>query len=123
MGRRALAIRHAARFRGLTVTTALIVIVLFGALLPGRWQRLIWIDQGLNTFVWADGEGFGSADETLSARAWRLRARSATWGRLRRAIDALFWLLAREREHCRDAYIAEYLRRHLAPDYRIDDEN
>lgn len=40
-------------------------------------QFLIAIDQALNTLAWAEGEGFGMADETISARAWRLQHRPA----------------------------------------------
>jgi hypothetical protein len=36
-------------------------------------QPLIALDQGINTLVYLDGDGWGMADETLSARAWRLR--------------------------------------------------
>lgn len=35
-------------------------------------QFAIAIDQLANTVVWIPGDGFGYADETLSARAWRL---------------------------------------------------
>lgn len=33
-------------------------------------QFLIAVDQAVNTLVWAKGEGFGTADETISARSW-----------------------------------------------------
>ena len=74
-------------------------------------QVLIALDQLVNTLVWIKGDGFGSADETLSARAWRLRDQSNAWKR----IDALFFW---EEGHCRDSYLAELHRRHLPAEYR-----
>lgn len=78
-------------------------------------QFLLAIDQALNCLVWAKGEGFGKADEALSARAWRLRERASTWGRFQRLVDQVFfWQL----EHCRVAYESEVLRRQLPREYR-----
>ena len=76
-------------------------------------QVLIAIDQTVNTLVWAKDEGFGMADETISARAWRLRKR-ATWGLTRTLIDALFFW---DKNHCEKSYQSERLRRHLPFDY------
>lgn len=80
-------------------------------------QILIAWDQLGNVFVWAHGEGFGHADETLSARAWRLRGRHRTWGRFQRALD---WVFARlgDHDHCLASYIAEFERHQLPPAYR-----
>ncbi|MGE4336262.1 MAG: hypothetical protein AB7E55_09840 [Pigmentiphaga sp.] len=75
-------------------------------------QLLIAIDQVANTVVWIKGDGFGYADETLSARAWRLRAQSNAW----RRIDRLFFW---DRDHCRTSYEAERQRRHLPAEYRV----
>ncbi len=74
-------------------------------------QVLIAVDQVLNTVVWLPGDGFGFADETLSARAWRLRAQSNAW----RVIDAIFFW---QQQHCRQAYESEQQRRHLPQEYR-----
>lgn len=83
-------------------------------------QVLIAIDQFANTLTWAKGEGFGRADETLSARAWRLRHRDSTWGRFQRAIDRVFFWekLAGERAHCHLSWIAEFERHQLPDEYR-----
>jgi hypothetical protein len=73
-------------------------------------QILIALDQVLNTVVWIKGDGFGYADETLSARAWRLRHQSNAWKR----IDALFFW---DEDHCYKSYRSEVLRKHLPNRY------
>lgn len=70
-------------------------------------QFLIAFDQTVNTLVWLPGDGFGMADETLSARAYRLR-REFPW--LMKTIDFIFFW---DKEHCRNSYISEVLRKHL----------
>ena len=84
-------------------------------------QFLIAVDQVINTLVWADKEGFGKADETLSARAWRLRGRDKTWGRFQRFVDQLFFW-QRDPDgtlhHCRESYISEITKKHLPETYR-----
>lgn len=74
-------------------------------------QLLIALDQLANTVVWIKGDGFGWADETLSARAWRLRGQSNAWKR----IDALFFW---DEDHCRTSYESEVLRKHLPNHYQ-----
>jgi len=74
-------------------------------------QFLIALDQLANTIVWIKGDGFGYADETLSARAWRLRHQSNAWKR----IDAIFFW---EEEHCRQSYESELMRKQLPSHYR-----
>lgn len=74
-------------------------------------QTLIALDQLANTVVWIKGDGFGFADETLSARAWRLRDQSSAWKRIDRIF---FW----DADHCRKAYESERLLRHLPEHYR-----
>lgn len=74
-------------------------------------QPLIAFDQFLNCLVWIRGDGFGMADETLSARAWRLRYRSNAW----KLID---WLFFWQDGHCKQSYESEMLRRHLPQLYR-----
>lgn len=79
-------------------------------------QTLIAIDQGLNTLVWSEAEGFGYADETLSAKAHRLGARyPATWGRFRVAVNTVFFWQA---DHCFEAYLAEKDRKQYPKEYR-----
>ena len=48
----------------------------------------------------------GSADETISGRAWRegdLRG-DPVWHHRRLLIDRLFWTLARQPDHCRESH-------------------
>lgn len=75
-------------------------------------QFLIAVDQVINTLVWLPGDGFGMADETLSARAWRMRHQHP-W--MMRAIDAIFFW---ESNHCMNAYVSEVFRRHLPDEFR-----
>lgn len=74
-------------------------------------QFLIGVDQLINTVVWVKGDGFGYADETLSARAWRLRHQSNAWKRINLIF---FW----QHNHCQSAYHSEQFRRQLPPEYR-----
>lgn len=70
-------------------------------------QVLIALDQLFNALIG------GMADETLSARLWRLQHPT------HRFVDALFWW---DREgpvrHCELSYRAELLRQHLPVGYR-----
>lgn len=68
-------------------------------------QLLIAADQLANALLG------GMADETISARAWRLRDHRG-WGVARAVIDALFFW---HRDHCMQAYHAELLRGYRAP--------
>lgn len=74
-------------------------------------QTAISIDQTLNTITWIKGDGFGYADETLSARAWRLRSQSNVYKR----IDRIFFF---DPHHCKTSYESEVDRKHLPPEYR-----
>ena len=74
-------------------------------------QFLIALDQLANTVTWIHGDGFGYADETLSARAWRLRDQSNAWKR----IDRLFFW---DPDHCRTSFEAELNRKQLPAVYR-----
>ena len=65
----------------------------------------------------------GYADESMSARAWRMSEKGRPFGRfLRRLIDAVFFVitLGRQRHHCQDAYISERSRAQQHPYYRKD---
>ena len=81
-------------------------------------QTFIAADQLINAalgpiFSWT----IGYADETLSARAWRCRAKP--WGRVfRPVIDALFIWQRWDMNHCQRAYESEHARRNLPPEYR-----
>ena len=75
-------------------------------------QSWIAFDQLLNTWVRMGGEGRGYADETLSARSFRLREiapKYELW------IDRLFFW---QRGHCAAAYASELNRLHLPKEYR-----
>lgn len=71
-------------------------------------QILIAIDQLANTL------GGGMADETLSARAWRVQSP------MHKVIDTLFfWDHLGEKRHCQLSYESELLRTQLPGAYRV----
>ena len=74
-------------------------------------QVLIAFDQLINTVIYIKGDGFGYADETLSARAWRLREMSSFPYRF---INGLFFW---QNNHCRGAYASEFNRKQLPKEY------
>ncbi len=74
-------------------------------------QIAIAFDQLINTFPF-----MGMADETLSARAWRLQEASTFWGLVRVTVDTLFFF---DRLHCYTSYIAEFERKHLPEEYNL----
>ncbi len=61
----------------------------------------------------------GWADETFSARCWRLREKSRFWSLARRVVDAVFFF---DPGHCRTSYESERQRNHLAPSMRPEQE-
>lgn len=72
---------------------------------------LIGIDQTVNCAIRLS-DGFGKPDETLSARAWRLRAdhpRLCVW------IDRVMFF---DPSHCRESYESEVLRKQLPLEYQ-----
>ena len=71
----------------------------------------ISLDQALNCCFRLDGE-WGQPDETLSARADRVRAKHPAWARW---IDRLFFWQA---GHCEAAWKNEVIRAHLPGEYR-----
>lgn len=75
-------------------------------------QPFIAIDQLLNTMVWIKGDGFGYADEMLSARAWRLRKIS----KLQVWIDRLFFW---DDQHCYECWRIEVERKQMPVEYRM----
>ena len=78
-------------------------------------QFLIALDQLLNTVIGIKGDGFGYADETLSARAWRLRSQSNFY----RVINTIFFW---QQNHCKEAYESEVNNRHLPSEYGAHSE-
>jgi len=75
-------------------------------------ESMISLDQFLNTRVSVADDGYGYADEMLSARAWRLREKS----RLYVWIDRLFFW---DKDHCKECYEIELERKQLPPEYRV----
>ena len=75
-------------------------------------QFLIAFDQLINTIVYIRGDGFGWADETLSARAYRLRKEHPF---LHKSIDMIFFF---DDNHCEESYFSELNRLQTPPEYR-----
>ena len=72
-------------------------------------QVLVAIDQLANTLLG------GWADETLSARAYRMSRSDTRLDRIRKAIDGLFFWAP---GHCQLAWMAERARKQLPVEYR-----
>jgi hypothetical protein len=70
-------------------------------------NNLIAFDQQCNSIL------FGSPDETLSARAYRLR--DDGWGVVYVVINYVFFW---QEDHCKGSYTSEVIRRHLPKEYR-----
>lgn len=68
-------------------------------------QSLIAADQFLNTLVFIPGDGWGMADETLSARAWRCHLQGVIGDTAYRAIDRMFFW---QPFHCHASWRAEW---------------
>jgi hypothetical protein len=74
-------------------------------------QVLIAIDQLANTLCfWLPGGAW--ADESLSARAWRIQVNCPN---LYRVIDGIFFF---QKDHCYTSYISEILRLQSPPEER-----
>ena len=75
-------------------------------------QILIALDQLANTVIGLfDGDGW--ADESVSAKAYRLR--DEDWNRAYRVINAFFFW---QDDHCKASWISELKAEHLPPQYR-----
>ena len=75
------------------------------------WQLFVAIDQLLNVVA------LGMADETFSARCFRLDGTSRFWSMARRVVDGIFFF---EKKHCWQAYRNEVLNAHKAvSDYQL----
>lgn len=71
-------------------------------------QIAIAADQFFNTLL------AGHADETLSARAWRMQFKKRRWMAIRIIIDAIFFW---QDNHCFNSYLSEKQRKHLPEEY------
>lgn len=81
----------------------------FQRLLGQLKQVAIALDQLVNTLLG------GWADETLSARSYRLSDDSLRWLIVMKCIDLLFFF---DPQHCYTSYLSEKDRRHLPVEYR-----
>lgn len=77
-------------------------------------QTLIAIDQGINTLIYIPGDGWGWADETLSARLFRCHVQGLVSDRWYRAVDRLFFW---QDGHCYQSWRSEWERRQLPGHY------
>ncbi len=77
-------------------------------------QILIAFSQLLNTLLGLFIDD-GWADESVSAKAYRLRHHG--WHKLYKLINFIFF---KEDDHCKASYIAELKSRHLPPEYRMN---
>jgi hypothetical protein len=68
---------------------------------------LIAFDQLCNALV------FGSPDETLSARSYRLRDNG--WWIVYKTVNGIFFW---QDDHCKGSYMSELTRKHLPKEYR-----
>ena len=76
------------------------------------YQIIIALDQLFNALTW------GWADETFSARCWRLREK-AFWAFMRRVVDVIFFWDTKEGvKHCQWAFENEQKRVHMPGAYR-----
>jgi hypothetical protein len=75
------------------------------------------LDQLLNCVIWLPGDGWGTADETISARAWRCWLAGLIPSFWYRAIDALFFW---QDHHCYHAWRSEIERRQLPDHYQLE---
>lgn len=74
-----------------------------------KLQPLVAIDQLFNALLG------GWADETLSARSYRMANKKMRWTIARYLIDKLFFW---QENHCKGAYMSEMKRNGLPPEYR-----
>lgn len=74
-------------------------------------QNLIALDQYVNAIFG------GYADETISARAYRMSTTSNNWKIIRNIIDKIFFF---EENHCYQAWISEFEKHQLPQEYRME---
>lgn len=80
-------------------------------------QPLIAVDQFVNSVTYIYGDGFGMADETISARLFRCYVQGLISDRWYKAIDILFWF---DPQHCYTSWRSEVERRQLPGIYSIE---
>lgn len=84
------------------------------SLLHNLKQLAIAIDQLANVLIGLVCGYRSFADETLSAKAYRLELeRDRTWAR--KLIDGLFFF---DKDHCKESYESEVLKRQMPPSMR-----
>lgn len=81
-------------------------------------QPLVAIDQFANTLIYIDGDGWGKADETISARAWRCYLQDKISDRLYLTIDRIFFW---QENHCFKGWRAEWDRKQYPDHYRTEE--
>ena len=74
---------------------------------------LIGLDQTVNCLIRLS-DGWGFPDESLSARAWRLRVQHPS---LCRWIDRIMFF---DKDHCETSYLREMQRKHLPDVYSLN---
>ncbi len=78
-------------------------------------QTALAFDQLVNTLAYIKGDGFGMADESLSARLFRCHINGLISARAYRSVDALFFW---QDQHCYQSWISEFTRSQLPKEYR-----
>ena len=79
-------------------------------------QLAIAVDQLLNVLIGLIGNRPSWADETMSAHAMRMELeRGRSWAR--KLIDGILWF---DKDHCKESYESEILRRQLPPSMRTN---
>lgn len=80
-------------------------------------QVFIAVDQLVNALIPPWGGTLSYADETLSARSYRAHRDGKVWGKLTMLpINLLF--IWQGSDHCKKAWVKEFERRSLPPEYR-----
>jgi hypothetical protein len=79
-------------------------------------EFLIAVDQLINTLIYIKGDGWGYADETMSARCWRCYLQGHTSDLPYRTVDAIMFL---QKDHCYQSWLSELDREQL-PSYYTD---
>ncbi len=96
------------------MTAAILLLAALG-LAANALQWLLALDQWANTYWHIEGDGWGMADEAISARAFRCHLQNLISDRPMRAINLLFFW---QENHCYLAWRHELDRRQLPDHYR-----
>ena len=95
------------------MTAAILLLAALG-LAANALQWLLALDQWVNTYWHIEGDGWGMADEAISARAFRCHLQGLISDRPMRAINGLFFW---QENHCYQAWRSEIERRQLPDHY------